>query len=161
MDRILTVQCVPKHDDAFTHMVFMPPDEVGAPYVSIGRFVYRCSAHPDVKPRHIAMNAIHRRENLKVVGDLVSVSDFLMPMRNFDIKSVTLEAEWLMGDSSRPPFVMADLANKFRTQFEGHVLAPRQVLVMDVNDDKLLFTVKSGDRGLLTMQSEVGVQWIG
>ena len=161
MERILTVQYSPKHDDALSNMVFMHPDEIGAPYVSIGRFVYRCCAHPDVKPRHIAMNAVQRRENVKVAGDLVATSDFLMPMRNFDIKSVTLEAEWLMGASFRPPFIMPDLANKFRTQFEGHVLAPRQVFVMDMNDDKIVFTVKSDVRGLLTMASEVGVQWIG
>lgn len=157
----MTVQYSPNKDDALTNMVFMNPIEVGAPYVSIGRFVYRCGAHPDVEPRHVAMNAIHRRENMKVAGDLVSVSDFLMPMRNFDIKSVTLEAEWLLGSSSRVPFIMSDLANKFRTQFEGHVLAPRQSLVMDFEDDKMLFTVKSDGRGLLTMQSEVGIQWIG
>jgi hypothetical protein len=161
MERVMIVQYSPKPEDALAHVAFMNPNDIGAPYVYVGRFVYRCGAHPDVSKGHIALNAAQRRENMKVAGERIFVYDFLMPMRNFDIKSVTLEATWLIGSSARFPVAMTDLANKFRTQFEGHVLSPRQILIMDVEDDKMLFTVKSNERGLLTMQSEVGIQWVG
>ena len=130
-------------------------DEVRAPYVSIGRFVYRCAAHPDVLCGQIAMNAVHRRENNKFAGDSVDVIDFLVPMSNFDIKSVTLKACWLKPSPSSP----SDLANKFRTEFEGHVLTKDQKLTMNYEGNIVYVTVVSEGRGLLTMNSEVGVHW--
>jgi hypothetical protein len=157
MSRTFVVQNSPNNEYALSHLVYMNPIEVGAPYTTIGRFVYRCAAHADVPRGYIAMNAIQRRDNIKVVGDPVQVEDFLIPMTGFNITTVSLKATWLMKniDAPMPP----NLANKFRTDFEGYVLTKGQKLTANYEDEIVYFTVTSEGRGLLTANSEVSVHW--
>lgn len=157
MSRTFVVQNSPSSEYALSNLVYMNPFEVGAPYVAIDRFVYRCAAHADVPRGYIAMNAVQRRENHKAAGDPIQVSDFLMPMVNFDLKFVTLKASWLKTGTNAPPPM--NLVNRFRTEFEGFVFTKDQILTMNYEDETVLITVTSEGRGLLTMNSEVGLQW--
>ena len=143
MARPFTISYPPTSDESLTNFVYMNPFDTGAPYVSIGKFVYRCAPHAYVQSGCIAMNSIQRQQLGKTVGDMTDVSDFLLPMVNFEIKLLTLEA-------SSPT---TDFANKFRSCFEGHVLTAGQKLVLG----GVHVTVKNDVRGLLTMRSEVGV----
>jgi len=157
MSRTFIVQNSPSSEYALTHLVYMNPLEVGAPYVAIHRFVYRCAAHADVPQGYIAMNAVQRRENHKVAGDPIQVSDFLVPMVNFDIKSVTLKANWLEPNTNAQ--IPNNLANRFRTEFEGYILTKGQNLTINYEGNSVFITVMSDIRGILTMNSEVGIQW--
>lgn len=157
MSRTLTVQYSPSAEEAMTYMVYMNPTEVGTPYVAIDRFVYRCAAHPDVAPGTIAMNAAQRRENSKMINDPIQVFDFLVPMRDFEFKTITLRASWLKNSVNAPP--PANLANIFRTTFEGFILVMGQIVTLNYEGNDVLMTVTSDGRGIVTMNSDVGVHW--
>ena len=158
MTRTFVIQNSLNSDLAMTNMIYMNPHEVTAPYVSIGRFVYRCAGHPDIFLGRIGLNAVHRRQNSKMAGDSVQVSDFVMTMKNFDIKSVTLKAERVKSSDELPMDIVA-LANKFRTDFDGHIMTRDQMFLMDYQGENILLTVTSDVRGMLTLQSEVGIHW--
>lgn len=157
MSRTFVIQYSPSADEALSNMVYMNPVEIGAPYVAIDRFVYRCAAHPDVASGSIALNAVHRRQLVKNVNDTIHVSDFLVPMTNFEFNLVTLKASWLKNTVAAPP--PTNLANIFRTTFDGFVLVKDQILTLNYEGNDVYIIVTSEGRGMLTMNSEVGVQW--
>lgn len=66
------------------------------------------------------------------------------------LKSVTLSTS-----TDKP---LLDLANKFRTEFEGHFIVKDQNFVINYDDEKIYVTVLSNVYGILTMNSEVGVK---
>jgi len=93
------------------------------------------------------------------VGDTVALADFLIPMREFSIKAVTIEAEWADVKEEGSPTELAALANAFRVHHAGHVIAKGQRFIMRYDDKMALCTVKSHVKGLVTMQTEIGVEF--
>lgn len=146
MARPFTISYPPTSDESLTNFVYMNPFDTGAPYVSIGKFVYRCAPHARVQPGCVSMNSVQRKQLGKTVGDVTDVADFLLPMMNFEIKLLTLEAKSTKIDCT-------NFANKFRSQYEGHVLTGGQKIRLG----DVYVTVMNDVRGLLTMCSEVGV----
>ena len=139
-------------------MVYVNPSEATSAYVSIGKFVYRCAPHPDVPPRAIALNDYQRQAAPKVYGDEVEVTDFLVPMRDFTLDTVTLQAERVVKINASPPATVT-MAHRFRYEFEGHVLTKDQLLIMPP-DSMYLLKVTSDVQGLLTMKTNVVIQWM-
>jgi hypothetical protein len=160
MARTFVISNAPSHDEAMTNFVYVNPADARTSYVTLGPggYVYRCCPHAGVDPGRIALNAVQRRHIVKFVGDPVTVEDFLIPMRDFQIKACTLHAEWLKTGPAAPGDFTA-IANNFRTQFSGHVLAKGQKLILKYDGELLLFTVRSEVKGLVTMQTELGVEF--
>jgi len=160
MARTFVISNAPSHDEAMTNFVYVNPSDARTAYVIIEKngYVYRCCPHADVDPGRIALNAVQRRHISKFAGDPVHVEDFMVPMRDFQIKACTLHAEWLKTGSAAPGDFTA-VANNFRTQFSGHVLAKGQKVILNYDGELLLFTVRSAVRGLVTMQTELGVEF--
>jgi hypothetical protein len=160
MARTFVISNAPSHDEAMTNFVYVNPADARTSYVTLGPggYVYRCCPHAGVDPGRIALNAVQRRHIVKFAGDPVTVEDFLIPMRDFQIKACTLHAEWLKTGPAAPGDFTA-IANNFRTQFSGHVLAKGQKLILKYDGELLLFTVRSEVKGLVTMQTELGVEF--
>ena len=78
-------------------------------------------------------------------------------MTNFELNLVTLKASWLKNTVDAPP--PTNLANIFRTTFDGFVLVKDQILTLNYEGNDVYIIVTSDGRGMLTMNSEVGVQW--
>ena len=146
-------------DDAATNMVFVNPVDSGAAYVTIGNFIYRCCPDQGVEEGHIAMSAIQRRAAGVFPGDDVDIQDFLVPMRDFSVRALTIEAEWLRNPGNMPRPDLSQLASIFRSKFTGHVLARDQILVMRYGETWIHCRVKTPTRGLVTVQTEVGLEW--
>jgi len=160
MARTFVICNAPSQDEAMTNFVYVNPFDARAAYVTLGEngYVYRCCPHADVESGRIALNAVQRRHIVKFAGDPVTVQDFLIPMRDFVIKACTLEAEWFKTGPAAPGDFTA-IANNFRTQFSGHVLAKGQKVILKYDGELLLFTVRSAVKGLITMQTELGVEF--
>jgi len=151
---------MPSSDEALSNHVYVNPYDARAPYVTVGEsYVYRCCPHPDIETGRVALNAMQRRIINAHVGDTVALADFLIPMREFTIKAVTIEAEWADVKEEGSPKELAALANAFRVHHAGHVIAKGQRFIMRYDDKMALCTVKSQVKGLITMQSEIGVEF--
>lgn len=160
MARTFVISNAPSHDEAMTNFVYVNPSDALTAYVTIEKngYVYRCCPHSGIDPGHVALNAVQRRHISKFAGDPVHVEDFMVPMRDFVIKACTLHAEWLkMGPAV--PRDLTSIANNFRTQFSGHVLSKGQKLILKYDGELILFTVRSKVKGLVTMQTELGVEF--
>jgi len=155
----LTVVNMPSHDLALTGCIYVHPSDARAAYTSLGNFVYRCAPHPEVQPGHVALNAIQRRLENTVAGDEVQIRDFLVPMREFEIRALPVQAEWVKSGAALPPRDLTALANAFRANFTGHVLTSGQKVCMDYGGNAVLFTVRGEVRGLVTMSTEVHVEF--
>ena len=151
------ITCVRK-EDVEKNMVFTSPEDTRAAYVTIGKFVYRCCPNSDIEKGHIAMNSFQRRAANVFPGERVIVHDFLMPMVNFSISAMTVEAEWLRNPGNMPRPDLIQLASLFRTKFSGHVMTRDQCVVMQYIDTWIHFRVRT-NRGLLTFYTEVGIEW--
>lgn len=160
MARTFVIANAPSQDEAMTNFVYVNPCDARAAYVTLGEngYVYRCCPHAGVDPGRVALNAVQRRHIVKFAGDSVTIEDFLIPMRDFQIKACTLHTEWLKTGPAAPGDFTA-IANNFRTQFSGHVLAKGQKVILRYDDAMLLFTVRSQVKGLVTMQTELGVEF--
>jgi len=149
---------MPSSDEAMSNYVYVNPYDARAPYVTVGEgYVYRCCPHPDIEPGRVALNAIQRRILVKFAGDTVALTDFLIPMRDFTIKAATVEVEWLKNTYADDPMDLQGLANTFRSHHAGHIIAKGQRLILSHKDKMVLCTVKSQVKGLITMQTEIGV----
>jgi hypothetical protein len=149
---------MPSSDEAMSNYVYVNPYDARAPYVTVGEgYVYRCCPHPDIEPGRVALNAIQRRILVKFAGDTVALTDFLIPMRDFTIKAATVEVEWLKNTDADAPMDLQGLANTFRSHHAGHIIAKGQRLILSHKDKMVLCTVKSQVKGLITMQTEIGV----
>jgi vesicle-fusing ATPase len=160
MARTFVIANAPSQDEALMNFVYVNPCDARAAYVTLGEngYVYRCCPHAGVDSGRIALNAVQRRHITKFAGDPVTVEDFLVPMRDFQIKACTLHTEWLKTGPSAPGDLTA-IANNFRNQFSGHVLAKGQKVILKYGGELLLFTVRSEVKGLVTMQTELGVEF--
>lgn len=147
----------PSEADAMNNTIYTNPSDTISPYVTIGSFVYRCSPHQDVEPGHLAMNSIQRRAAHVFTGGSVYVTEFLVPMRNFHINSVTICAEWT-GSKAGPPD-LSNLANFIRSVLSCHIISHNQPFVFNYGDFPILATVKSRVRGFVDEKTEVGVEW--
>lgn len=144
--------------EALTNYVYVAPEDNFSPYVKIDKFVYRCCPNENVEPGNIALNSLHRLASGVFCGDEVNVVNFYIPMTNFTLKSVTLCASWFSDAFIDPPD-LCELANMFRTKYEGHVLNRGQMLSIMYKDKYIFFVVKTHGIGLVSMQTEVGVEW--
>ena len=161
MTNTFVISNAPSQDEAMTNFVYVNPCDAHAAYVTIEKngYVYRCHPHAGVDPGRIALNAVQRRHIAKFAGDPVHVEDFLIPMRDFQIKACTLHAEWFKPGPSLPGD-LTTIANNFRNQFSGHVLAKGQTVLLKYYDHIIMFTVRSATKGLITMQTELGVEFV-
>jgi hypothetical protein len=160
MARNFEIINMPSSDEAMSNYVYVNPYDARAPYVTVGDgYVYRCCPHADIEPGRVALNAIQRRILIKFVGDTVALTDFMIPMREFTIKAVTVDVEWLKNTNADAPMELQALANAFRAHHAGHIIAKGQRLIVSHNGNMVLCTVKSQVKGLITMQSEIGVEF--
>ena len=91
-------------------------------------------------------------------GDEIQIADFLVPMRDFDIRVLTVQAEWVKLNAAPPPQDLTALTNAFRTHFTGQVLAEGQKVLMNYDGNAMLFTIKNDVKGLVTTSTEVHVE---
>jgi len=160
MSRKFEIVNMPSSDEAMSNHVYVNPYDARAPYVTVGdAYVYRCCPYSDIETGRVALNAMQRRIINVHVGDTVALADFLIPMREFSIKAVTIEAEWADVKEEGSPTELAALANAFRVHHAGHVIAKGQRFIMRYDDKMALCTVKSHVKGLVTMQTEIGVEF--
>jgi hypothetical protein len=157
MARTFEIVNMPSHDEAMSNYVYVHPFDARAAYVTMGAFVYRCCPHAAIEPGRVALNAIQRRILVKFAGDTVALTDFLIPMRDFTVKAVTVEVEWLKNTDADDPMDLQALANTFRSHHAGHVIAKGQRLILSHKGKMVSCTVKSQVKGLVTMQTEIGV----
>jgi vesicle-fusing ATPase len=147
-------------DLAIENRVYVNPANARTAYVCIGNFVYRAVPHPDVERGHIAMNAIQRRVARTFAGQLVEVFDFMVPVgRDYTIKAVTIEADYVKSDKTKEAPDLTHLANSIRAALLGDILTFGQTIVIGHNGDNILLWVKSDVRGLVTDNTEIGVDW--
>ncbi len=151
----LTVCVSPTQHHAVTNMVYVNPSETLAPYIIINeKYVYNCAHNADVKSGTIALNAIHRRQFIVSPGDSIEVRDFIFPLnRNYTLKHLTLSAEYIRNEAGMPNIVQ--LANEFRNSFENHVFLKGQKVI----NDRIVFEVTSDEEGILTLNTEVDINW--
>lgn len=151
----LAVCVSPTQHHALTNMVYVNPEHKLAPYVILNeRYIYRCAPDTDVNVGSIALNAIHRRQFTAFPGDAVEIRDFTFPLdRNYTLKRLSLSAEYIRNEPGMPN--LEQLANEFRNRFENHVFLPGQKVITD----RVLFNVTSDDGGILTLNTEVGINW--
>lgn len=157
----MALVCVyaPNSELALNNAVHVNPVDARSPYVSIGNFVYRAVPHPDVEPGHIAMNAIQRRMARTFAGNLVPAFEFLIPIsREFTIPAVTIEAQFVKPMTRT--FDLTHLANAVRSTLMGDVLTFGQSIVIQYQESNILLWVKSDVRGLVTAQTEIGINWL-
>lgn len=147
-----------REEDVEKNMVFVSPEDARAAYVTIGKFVYRCYPDADIEKGHIVMNSFQRRAANVFPAERVIVHDFLVPMRDFSLVAMTVEAEWLRNPGNIPRPDLSQLASVFRTKFAGHVMTRDQCVVMQYIDALVHFRVKT-QQGLLTFYTEVGIEW--
>lgn len=149
----------PNSELALNNAVHVNPVDARSPYVSIGNFVYRAVPHPDVEPGHIGMNAIQRRMARTFAGKLVPVFEFLIPIsREFTITAVTIEAQFVKPMTRT--FDLTHLANAVRSTLMGDVLTFGQSIVIQYQESNILLWIKSDVRGLVTAQTEIGINWL-
>jgi vesicle-fusing ATPase len=157
--QVLICTNAPNSELALANSVHVNPADARTPYVNISNFVYRAVPHPDVEPGHIALNAIQRRMAKTFPGNRVEVWEFLVPIsRDFSIGAVTIEAQFLKRSSNRITD-LTSLANAVRSALMGDVLTFGQSIVIKHLDDNILLWIKSNVRGIVTTQTEIGIDW--
>jgi hypothetical protein len=145
---------------ALENRVHVNPADARTPYVTIGNFVYRAVPHPAVERNHIAMNAIQRRMARAFAGTTVEVFDFYVPIsRDFSIPAVTIEAQYVKTLPVKDAVDLTHLANSVRAALMGDVLTFGQSIVIKHNDTNILLWVKSNVRGIITDNTEIGIDW--
>ena len=157
--QVLICTNAPNTELALTNSVHVHPTDARTPYVNISNFVYRAVPHPDVEKGHVALNAIQRRMAKTFPGNSVEVWEFLMPIsRDFSIAAVTIEAQFVKPASARVTD-LTSLANSVRSALLTDVLTFGQSIVIEYMDANILLWVKSNVRGLVTSQTEIGIEW--
>lgn len=157
--QILVCANAPNPELALANSVHVNPEDARTSYVNISNFVYRAVPHPDVAKGRIAMNAVQRRMAKTFAGNPVEVWEFMVPMsRDFSIGAVTIEAQFLKRSSNRIAD-LTSLANAVRSALMGDVLTFGQSIVIKYLDDNILLWVKSNVRGIVTVQTEICIDW--
>lgn len=142
-----------------TGMVYVSPYNNVGPYVMLDNYeIYRVAPHAGVDSDTIALNAMQRRLLNKMCGDDVQVSNFHIPMdKAFTFENLTVKAEYIKSYPERAFPDPVELANAFKTQFEGHVLQPEQKVIMQYNNENFLLTVQSDMVGLVCNTTQVSI----
>jgi hypothetical protein len=149
----------PSQLEAMTGLVYVSPYNNVGPYVMLDNYeIYRVAPHAGVDVDTIALNAIQRRLLKKFAGDDVQVNNFHIPMdKAFTFENLTVKAEYVKSYPERAFPDSVELANAFKTQFEGHVLQPEQKVIMQYNNENFLLTVQSVTVGLVCNTTYVSV----
>jgi hypothetical protein len=149
----------PSQLEAMTGLVYVSPYNNVGPYVMLDNYeIYRVAPHAGVDVDTIALNAIQRRLLKKFAGDDVQVNNFHIPMdKAFTFENLTMKAEYVKSYPERAFPVSVELANAFKTHFEGHVLQPGQRVVMQYNNENFLLTVQSVTVGLVCNTTYVSI----
>jgi hypothetical protein len=140
---------------ANTNALYVNPVDSTTPYVKMGKFVYKCIPHPDVRRGTVCMNAITRREVYP--SEEVILEEYLVPMTGGPTV-VAVQAEFV----KRKPGPMPDnLANAVRNVLCGCKVAPGQKLTLTHDDVGILLHVTNVDSpGVVTLHTEVNVMWL-
>jgi len=151
----------PSQLEAMTGLVYVSPYNNVGPYVMLDDSeIYRVAPHAGVDVDTIALNAIQRRLLKKFAGDDVNVNHVHIPVdKEFTFKNITVKAEYVKSYPERAFPGSVDLANAFKTQFEGHVLQPGQKVIMQHGNENFLLTVQSDETGLVCSTTEVSINF--
>ena len=142
-------------DLAETNALYVNPVDSTTPYVKMGRFVYKCIPHPDVRRGTVCMNAITRREVYP--SEEVILEEYLVPMTGGPTV-VAVQAEFV---KSKPGPMPDNLANAVRNVLCGCKVAPGQKLTLTHDDVGILLHVTNVDSpGVVTLHTEVNVMWL-
>jgi len=151
----------PSQLEAMTGLVYVSPYNNVGPYVMLDDSeIYRVVPHAGVDVDTIALNAIQRRLLVKFAGDEVQVSNSHIPMdKEFTFEILTVTAEYVKSYPGHAFPDSVELANAFKTQFEGHVLQPEQKVIMQHNNENFLLTVQSDMTGLVCNTTRVSINF--
>lgn len=151
----------PSQLEAMTGLVYVSPYNNVGPYVMLDDSeIYRVVPHAGVDVDTIALNAIQRRLLVKFAGDEVQVSNIHIPMdKEFTFEILTVTAEYVKSYPGHAFPDSVELANAFKTQFEGHVLQPEQKVIMQHNNENFLLTVQSDMTGLVCNTTRVSINF--
>jgi hypothetical protein len=151
----------PSQLEAMTGLVYVSPYNNVGPYVMLDDSeIYRVAPHAGVDVDTIALNAIQRRLLKKFAGDEVQVSNIHIPMdKEFTFEILNVKAEYVKDYPGRDMPDATNMANTFKTQFEGHVLQPEQKVIMQHDNENFLLTVQSDMTGLVCNTTEVSINF--
>jgi hypothetical protein len=151
----------PSQAEAMTGLVYVSPYNNVGPYVVLDDLqIYRVATHEGVEIDTIALNAIQRRLLVKFAGDEVQVSNVHIPMdKDFTFEILNVKAEYVKDYPGHDFPNSVELANTFKTQFEGHVLQPNQKVIMQHGNDNFLLTVQSAMTGLVCNTTRVSINF--
>ena len=142
-------------DLAETNALYVNPVDATTPYVKMGRFVYKCIPHPDVRRGTVCMNAITRRAVYP--SEEVTLEEYLVPMTGGPTV-VAVQAEFV---KSKPGPMPDNLANAVRNMLEGLVVTEGQKLTLTHDGVGILLHVTHVDSpGVVTLHTEVNVMWL-
>jgi hypothetical protein len=149
----------PSQVEALTGLAYVSPYNNVGPYVMLDDSeIYRIAPHAGVDVDTIALNAIQRRLLNKMCGDDVHVSNIHIPMdKEFTFKNITMKAEYVKSYPERAFPDSVELANAFKTHFEGHVLQPGQKVIMQYNNENFLLTIQGDVTGLVCNTTHVSI----
>lgn len=140
---------------AETNALYVNPVDATTPYVKMGRFVYKCIPHPDVRRGTVCMNAITRRAVYP--SEDVALEEYLVPMTGGPTV-VAVQAEFV---KSKPGPMPDNLPNSVRNVLCGCKVAPGQKLTLTHDDVGIPLHVTHVDSpGVVTLHTEVNVMWL-
>ncbi|KDP20974.1 hypothetical protein JCGZ_21445 [Jatropha curcas] len=103
-------------------------------------FVLSLSPHENIRPGHIALNAIQRRHARVSSGDSISVSRFIPP-DDFNLALLTLELEFVKKGTKNEQVDAILLANQLRKRFINQVMTTGQRVSFEYHGNNYIFTV--------------------
>lgn len=137
-------------DMAETNAIYVNPNDATTPFVVMGRFIYKCIPHPDVKPGTVCMNAIARRAVYP--NEEVTLEEHFVPMTGGPSR-ICVQAEYVKRISDPMP---QNLANIILNLLEGNIVMPGQKLTMTQEGHAILINVVTVDApGIVTAKTEV------
>lgn len=146
-------------DLAVSNSLYCSIEDARWPYVSVGNFIYRFVPHAEIPKGHVALNPFQKMHARAATGIPVEIWPFQFPTdRDFTLKMMTVEARWLAQGLSAPD--LTHFANTLRSQLVGSVMTFGQSIRVRFGDDDVLIWVKSDVRGVVTSQTQIGVEWI-
>ncbi|OAY26193.1 vesicle-fusing ATPase [Manihot esculenta] len=103
-------------------------------------FVLSLSPHENIRPGHIALNAIQRRHARVSTGDSISVSRFIPP-EDFNLALLTLELEFVKKGTKSEQVDAVLVANQLRKRFINQVMTTGQRVSFEYHGNNYIFTV--------------------
>lgn len=143
-------------DFAETNAVYVNPHDATTPYVKVGRFIYKCTPHPDVIIGTVCMNAITRRAVYP--SELVTLEEFTVPLTAMAPRIVCVQAEYVKRIQGPMP---ENLANTIRNVLEGNIVSVGQKFTLTHHGEAILLEVTDVNSfGILNANTEVSVMWV-